>query len=140
MDDKEKIPGAASICQTNSALLAKHDERFTTVLSRLDKFEETQGKIGEDVMAVKTKLFNGYDTKISNINEKVEKIITVLEKVTVNSANVDMLIDKKISDYDSTRLREEKGNSKWLSEHRLEIIVVVIGGFSLVSSILGLIF
>lgn len=138
--ENENVPGAAKICQTNSALLAKHDERFGIVLSRLDKIERAQDKIGEDITAVKTKLFNGYDIKISNTNEKVDRIMEALEKLVVENANTTLLIDKKISDYDSTRLREEKGNSRWIKNHRLEIMVAVIGVFSLVSSVVGIVF
>lgn len=130
---KTQHTGIKSSCGMNIERLAHHETALEAVNKRLDRIErnhelieqahkELSAKIGE----VREKLFNGYDTKITTTNERVNEIIAMLKDLSdrggPDELHIESIIDRKLNERENSR----KSDVRWLKRHRIELLSIFV--------------
>jgi len=129
-------PGASKQCLYNANLISQHEVLLTAMDKRLDRMEHNQNnhqkEISEKVGEVREKLFDGYDTKISNTNERVTEIATTVKEMYqrggVDQNQIENIVHRKMDEREM-KIQSEK---RWLKTHRVE----VLSGFMAVCMVL----
>ena len=106
--------------------ITEHNEQLKAIRLRLTKIERNQLSTEEVIISLRQKIFNGYDESIRYTSRRVDEIMRVVtalaNKGGIDEAHIQALIDKSISEYDSSQLREGKADSRWIREHWQGII------------------
>lgn len=125
---------------TTEEKVIKHEEELAGVKDRLDRIENNQNSIFKKVSEVREKIFDGYDLKITNTNQNVSDIRSMLNDIVkrenLGTQQVEAIIDRKIL-YRAEESRKEASSSKrWLKQHRIELLSVFVAVCTLVITFL----
>ena len=95
--------------------VAQHDVIITDMRIRLEKIDD---KVSE----VREKLFNGYDTKITNTNDRVSEIAASIRRLEdlggIDQNQIENIVHRKLKEH----IASEKENSRWFKTHRVELL------------------
>jgi hypothetical protein len=95
--------------------VAQHEVIIMDMHSRLEKIDD---KVSE----VREKLFDGYDIKITNTNDKVFEIIESIRRLEamggIDQNQVENMICRKLE----AHISDEKQDKQWFKTHRVELL------------------
>lgn len=108
----------------------KHEGELAGVKDRLDRIENNQNSIFKKVSEVREKIFDGYDLKITNTNENVSDIRSMLNNIVTQKSldheQIEVIVERKILSREERNRQEKDSSKKWLKQHRIEILSVFV--------------
>ena len=102
----------------------RHGVLISTINNRLNSMDTNHKEIIHKVSEVREKLFNGYDIKITNTNDRVSEIAEAIRRLeaigSIDHNQVENIVHRKLIEH----FKEAKDDKRWFKTHRVELLSI----------------
>jgi hypothetical protein len=111
----------------------RNDEQIKTIFRKLEEYGESHKELNSHILAVRQKIFNGYDSTITTTKEKVDAIVKALEEhmgtAHFDESGIQRVVVEAISAYEqrkkAEKALEKRDIRRWWAEYGKELIIAI---------------